>query len=187
MEAFEQIVARVFDRQGYWIKQSYKVDVTKEEKRLIGTPDMPRVEIDLLAFRPNENVVHVIECKSYLDSRPIAIDCFKAGQKRAARFKLFNDSNRRAIVFEALQRQLVADSICREGVTLRLGLVAGNVHPSHRLDLKALFELAGWDLWDDIWVAQKLRDFSSGLYENSLVDITAKLIERTVRPEDKLC
>ena len=126
MEAFEQIVARVFDRDGYWIKQSYKVDVTKEEKRLIGTHSMPRVEIDLLAFRAIENVVHVIECKSYL----------------------------------------------------RLGLVTGKVRRGERESLQALFQERGWNLWDDNWVANRLKEFSENLYENSVVDMTVKLIRR---------
>ena len=73
MDAFEQIVARVFDRDGYWIKQSFKVDLRGDEKRLIGTHSMPRPEIDLLAFRPCENLVHVIECKSYLDNPGVSV------------------------------------------------------------------------------------------------------------------
>ena len=178
MEAFEQIVARVFDRDGYWIKQSYKVDVTKEEKRLIGTHSMPRVEIDLLAFRASENVVHVIECKSYLDNPGVSVESFRTRVPQD-RYKLFNDNNRRQIVFEALRRQLIEQKICNSNVDLRLGLVTGKIRRGEREPLRELFRTKGWDLWDDQWIAVKLREFSENLYENSVVDMTVKLIRRS--------
>jgi hypothetical protein len=177
MEAFEQIVARVFDRDGYWIKQSYKVDITKEEKRRIGTHSMPRVEIDLLAFRAVENLVRVIECKSYLDNPGVSIESFAGGSAKD-RFKIFNDDNRREIVLAALRRQLIEQKICDENVRLRLGLVTGNVRKNERAALRSFFAQKDWDLWDDEWIAAKLRQFSANLYEDSVVDMTVKLISR---------
>jgi hypothetical protein len=177
LDAFEQIVARVFDREGYWIKQSFKVNLTADEKRRIGTPSMPRPEIDLLAFRPGENLVHVIECKSYLDNPGVTVKSFQNGVAQE-RFKIFNDENRRRIIFDALRRQLIEQMICAEGVNLRLGLVTGKIKQNERLTLRQFFDEKDWDLWDDEWVADKLKEFSANLYEDSIVDMTVKIISR---------
>lgn len=177
MDAFEEIVARVFDRDGYWIKQSYKIDLTQEEKRLIGTPTMPRPEIDLLAFKPVENLVHVIECKSYLDNPGVSVSSLMQADM-SNRFKLFTDENRRNVVFEALKRQLIAEGICAPGVNLRIGLVAGKIRANERVALRRLFDERDWELWDDEWIAGKLRKFSDNLFENSVVDMTVKIISR---------
>jgi hypothetical protein len=68
MDAFEQVVAGLLFREGYWVTQGYKVELTKEEKRLIGKPCSPRWEIDLLAYKGSTKELLAVECKSYLDS-----------------------------------------------------------------------------------------------------------------------
>lgn len=49
MDAFEQIAARPFEVQGYWSRIGYTVDLTKEQKREIGKPSMPRPQLDIIA------------------------------------------------------------------------------------------------------------------------------------------
>ena len=44
------------------------MELTKEEKREIGKPSMPRHEIDILAYKPAQSELMWVECKSYLDS-----------------------------------------------------------------------------------------------------------------------
>jgi hypothetical protein len=68
LDYFEALVKTVLEREGYWMIQSFKVDLTKEEKRELGRPSTPRPEIDLLAFSPVNDQLMVIEVKSYLDS-----------------------------------------------------------------------------------------------------------------------
>ena len=65
MDYFETLVKTVLEREGYWMIQSFKVDLTKEEKRELGRPTTPRPEIDLLAFSPVKDQLMVIEVKSY--------------------------------------------------------------------------------------------------------------------------
>ncbi|HEY0160965.1 MAG TPA: helix-turn-helix domain-containing protein [Thermoanaerobaculia bacterium] len=50
MDAFEQLVATVLDRNGYWVRTSVKVALTPEEKREIGRPSSPRWELDVVAY-----------------------------------------------------------------------------------------------------------------------------------------
>jgi hypothetical protein len=50
MDAFEQVIARLLFQEGYWVNQSFKIELSKEEKREIGRPSSPRWEVDLLAY-----------------------------------------------------------------------------------------------------------------------------------------
>ena len=38
MDAFETVVSEILWRDGYWVQNSLKVDLTKEEKLAIGRP-----------------------------------------------------------------------------------------------------------------------------------------------------
>lgn len=68
MDAFEQIVKIVLEGQGWWVRQGYKVELTKEEKVVMGRYSSPRWEIDLLAYKPESDQILIVECKSFLDS-----------------------------------------------------------------------------------------------------------------------
>jgi hypothetical protein len=50
MNAFEDVISRYLEDQGYWVRQSVKIDIDKQEKVKIGTQSMPRPEIDLVAL-----------------------------------------------------------------------------------------------------------------------------------------
>ncbi len=73
MDHFESIIKTLLENDGFWVRQSFKVNLTKEEKRDIGKHTIPRPEIDLLAYKPNENIVLAIEAKSYLDSTGVKV------------------------------------------------------------------------------------------------------------------
>ena len=49
MDAFEQVVAEILWMEGYWVRTSVKVELTKAEKYLIGLPSAPRWELDIVA------------------------------------------------------------------------------------------------------------------------------------------
>ena len=68
MDAFEQVVSEILWTEGYWVRTSVKVSLTKEEKRQIGRPSSPRWELDVVAYRGRDNILRVVECKNYLDS-----------------------------------------------------------------------------------------------------------------------
>ena len=68
MDYSESIIATLLEAEGYWVRRSFKVNLTKEEKRRIGRLSIPRPEIDLLAYRRPRNEVLALEAKSYLDS-----------------------------------------------------------------------------------------------------------------------
>jgi|SRR6266540_1575427 len=100
MDAFEQLVSEILWMDGYWVRTSVKVELTKEEKRLIGRPSSPRWELDIVAYNGRDNLLRVVECKSYLDSLGVQAKGFDAASDNSARYKLFNDPMLRDVVFE---------------------------------------------------------------------------------------
>lgn len=73
MDYFESIIKTLLESESYWVRQSFKVNLTKEEKRNVGKHTIPRPEIDLLAYKSNQNKVLAIEVKSFLDSSGVKI------------------------------------------------------------------------------------------------------------------
>src|SRR6185295_1642542 len=98
MDSFESLVATLLRRDGYWIWPSFKVELTKEEKRAIGKHSSPRWEVDLVAYKGATNEVLAIECKSYLDSGGVLFrkGCFDPPH----RYKLFCDAKLRQVVLD---------------------------------------------------------------------------------------
>jgi hypothetical protein len=78
--------------EGYRVRISVKVELTKDEKRQIGPPS-PRWELDIVAYCGRDNLLRIIECKGYLDSytskrcacRPSYNRCFCLGHQFAPR------------------------------------------------------------------------------------------------------
>jgi len=51
MDAFEQVVEEILWREGYWVRTSVKVELTREEKIAIELPSSPRWELDVVAYK----------------------------------------------------------------------------------------------------------------------------------------
>jgi hypothetical protein len=178
MDSFEDVVATVLDRAGYWVRKSVKVQLTREEKRAIDRPSSPRWEIDLVAYRGSSNELLVVECKSYLDSAGVRLASFD-GPKAAdeTRYKLFSDERLRTVVLGRLACQLAEQGFCPDGVTARLCLAAGKIH-GDPAPLRAYFQSKGWMLFDRAWLRAGLEALATESYENSVASIVAKLLLR---------
>lgn len=83
MDDFEQLVSEILWMEGYWVRSSVKVELTKEEKRAINRHSSPRWEIDVVGYKAGENLLRVVECKSYLDSMGVRASAFDGTQDRA--------------------------------------------------------------------------------------------------------
>jgi hypothetical protein len=64
MDAFEQVVSEILWMDGYWVRTSVKVDLTKEEKVSIGRPSSPRWELDIVGYSGRDNTLRVVDCKA---------------------------------------------------------------------------------------------------------------------------
>lgn len=178
MDAFESVVATILERDGFWVRTSLKVELTKEEKAEIDRPTSPRWEIDVVAYRPGDNILRIVECKSYLDSRGVSLAAFDPTKRFAKRFKLFNEESTRNVVFRRLRAQLSESNTIREDATLQLCLAAGKIVASELDDVKSYFDANGWLLFDPEWLRKHLLLIAADDYDNAIAAVTAKLLLR---------
>ncbi len=179
MDHFESIIKTLLEVEGYWVKQSFKVNLTKEEKRMIGKPSIPRPEIDLLAFKPITEEVLAIEAKSYLDSYGIGYkQLIEEFDIPTGRYKLFTCSNYREIIFSRLKKDLLNAGLIEESDIIRLGLVAGNVYQNRSEEIRKILTSKGWFFWSPEDVRDKVNALASKGYENDPAIITAKILLR---------
>jgi hypothetical protein len=179
VNAFEELVASLLEREGWWVRTNYKVQLTREEKRAIGRHSSPAWDIDVLAFSPPRNSVMAVECKSYLDSFGVRIGALDGTSPRHARyFKLFNDQVLRDTVFSRLSMQLVEQRLCKARPRIQLGLAAGKVYQNREGDLRALCEHNGWFLWTPSDIGARVKQLASEGYENSVAVMVTKILLR---------
>lgn len=82
MDSFEQVVSEILWQEGYWVRTSDKVELTKEEKREINLPSSPRWEIDVVAYKAQNNALLAVECKSYLDNPGVRFNGFDGSNEK---------------------------------------------------------------------------------------------------------
>ncbi len=180
MDAFEQLVSEILWMEGYWVHTSVKVELTKDEKKAIGRPSSPRPELDIVAYSGRDNLLRVVECKSWLDSRGVVLRPFKdSNEKDADLYKLFIDAKLRDVVFQRLRRQFAESGACPENAAIRLCLACGHIATNADRDgLHKHFAEKGWELWDEPWLYQRLKRMSDGSYENQVSAVVAKILLR---------
>lgn len=163
--------------QGYWTTSSFKVELTKEEKRQIGKPSSPRWELDLLAYKGSKNEVLAVECKSLLDSTGVV---FRDGRFEPEKhYKLFAEPDLRSVVLNRLAIQLEESGACRKAPKVMLCLAAGRIaSKTDREGLEHHFKSNDWWLFDPDWVRKELQLASTRGYENDIAFIVSKLLLR---------
>ena len=179
MEALEELVSEILWLEGYSVRTSVKVELTKEENRLIGRHSLPCWELDIVAYHGRENLLRVVECKSYFDSAGVKASSFDGiSPDDAERFKLFNEPELRRIVFNRLCLELAASGACREMPQVRLSFACDKVRNEDRAAIRAHFERQGWELWDESWLRKRLEHMAQQGYEDQGSAVVAKLFSR---------
>lgn len=179
MDFFEGIIATLLEAEGYWVRRSFKIELTKEEKRAIGKHSMPRPEIDLLAFSQTSNGLIALEAKSFLDSSGVKLENLKEKHEiPEGRYKLFTCDRYRDITLKGLHRDLVAAGMADNDTSISLGLAAGNVHKGETAAIRYFMENNGWFFWSPEDIKAKVKKLAERGYENDPVIITAKILMR---------
>jgi len=179
VDAFESVIALLLRAQGYWTYTSFKVDLTKAEKREIGRHSSPRWELDIVAYKGSTNELLAVECKSFLDSPGVTFD--GTSLSPASRYKLFTEEGTREVVLRRMASQLVESGACAANPGVRLALAAGKLRrPKLEADLQAHFDRNDWMLLGPTSIANMLRLCVGARYENDVAFVTAKILGRSV-------
>ena len=180
MNAFESIIAQYLEAEGYWVRQSVKVEISKEDKKAIGLPTMPRPEIDLVALNVKENELLLIEVKSLLDSYGVYFEAVSDEKDELAkRYRLFTDGKFREVVSKRIKEKFLAEGLINEDTKINYALAAGNIHSlADESKISGYFLQRGWELFSPKKIKDKVRELSQKGWEDNLVTITAKLILR---------
>ncbi|MQY73323.1 MAG: hypothetical protein GH142_06620, partial [Dehalococcoidia bacterium] len=129
MNAFEEIVAKCFEEEGYWVRRSVKVEISKQDKRNLGKPSMPRPEIDLVALNFKKNELLLVEVKSYLDSYGVYFEAVVGKDpKDKERYRLFWNAKYREIISSNLKNQYLTQGLINQRTKINYALAAGNIH-----------------------------------------------------------
>jgi hypothetical protein len=153
--------------------------LSKQEKRDLGNPSMPRPEIDVVAFKPKTNELRLIECKSYLDSGGVSVKHLTLGSKDANRLKFFNNRPLRELVERRLLEKLAETGSLGENQTqIRWELFAGRLKRGEEQDVQRLLSEGGWLLRRPDQIAVSLRTFAERGYEDEVATVVTKLLER---------
>lgn len=178
MNAFETIVGQYLEAKGYWVRHSVKVIISTDEKREIGSPTMPRPEIDLVALGVEKNELILIEAKSLLDSQyGVYIEAFTDDKNRDKdRYKLFTNPKFREIVTRQLRKEYLDQGLINDDTAIRYGLAAGRIRDEG--EIKEHFLKNGWMLFMPQDIKRTLSELSKKSWEDDVVTMTAKLLLR---------
>jgi hypothetical protein len=179
MDHFESIISTLLEADGYWVRRSFKVNLTKEEKRQIGKHSIPRPEIDLLAFHFQSNKVFAVEAKSYLDSPGVKLsELQEAHEVPAGRYKLFTSPRYCSIVMSRLLQDLIALGMANSNTEIFLGLATGNVYQGKSEQIREVMKEKKWLFWSPEDIKRKVTALAERGYENDPAIITAKILMR---------
>lgn len=179
MDHFESIISTLLEAEGYWVRRSFKVNVTKEEKRQVGKHSIPRPEIDLLALDFSKNEVLALEAKSFLDSPGVNLEQLQEEHEvPEGRYKLFTSERYRTIVFSRLLADLIACDMANSKTKIILGLAAGKVSQGRSELIREFMLGKNWFFWSPEDIKQKVVALAEQGYENDPAIITAKILMR---------
>ena len=151
--------------------------MTKEEKRRTGKPSIPRPEIDLIAYRPRDNRLIVMEVKSFLDSPGVRVEHLQEEFDIATGgYKLFTCRLYREIVLERLLNQLKATGMLLTDPDIQLWLAPGQIYRNQTTEMSDLFKQRNWLLWPPEVIAEKLRAIALTGYAIDPFIMTAKVL-----------
>jgi hypothetical protein len=173
MDAFESIVARILEKNGYWVHQSVKVSCTPDEKASFGARTAPTPEVDLVAFNGLELVL--FEVKSFLDSDGVKFNGITGvDTEDGKKYKILNN-----VVYQELitPRVMKAFSVPRD-TKVRYGLAAGNIFPPDEKDILEHFRInVHLKLLTPEYLAKELIGLGDSVYVNDEVWMTIKLLD----------
>ncbi|MFM2448218.1 MAG: hypothetical protein RIS44_668 [Pseudomonadota bacterium] len=186
MDYFENIISTLLEAEGYWVRRSFKVNVTKEEKRQIGKHSIPRPEIDLVALNFSRNEVLALEAKSFLDSPGVSHkELLEEHDAPQGRYKLFTSERYRTVVLSRLLSDLIECGMANPDTKIILGLAAGKVYQGRSEPIRDFMSAKNWFFWSPEDIKKMVEALAQRGYENDPAIITAKILMRRTQSSPK--
>lgn len=181
MNAFENIVKLYLEEEGYWVRQSVKAPVSKEDKVDLDLPSMPTPEIDLVALNVKKNELLLVEAKSLLGSYGVYYEAVAdVKDKLADRYRLFTNSKFREIVTRVLREDYLERGLINGKTKINYALAAGNIHSGNESSIAKYFSDNGWKLFTPEQIKEKVRQLSiNKAWSDDSIIMTTKLILKT--------
>ena len=178
MDYFDATVARILEEQGYWVRQSVRVLLSKETRKNLGKPSLPRSEVDIVAYQPTRKILLLLEVKSYLDSHGVQPkDLLNTGWAKN-RYKLLTIPALQREISDALVSEYRRQGLIGEGVEVKFGLAAGHVKKALDEQVRRIADRNKWAYYGPKEIADEVWKFSKLKYENSPFVLTAKLLRQ---------
>jgi len=179
MDYFESICKTLLEDEGYWVRQSYKVELSKQQKNSLGKPSLPRPEIDLLAFNHQKDELIIFEVKSFFDSSGVRLNDMQHTHKfPEGRYKLVTCENYRKIIEDNVTKDLVSKGLISNKTQPKLGLIFGKVRASDGEKIRDFCDEKKWFYWSPEDVQIRVKNLALKGYENEPSVITAKILLR---------
>ena len=177
MNAFETIVKVCLEEKGYWVRQSVKARISKEDKVALGLPSMPTPEVDLVALNVKENELLLVEAKSLLGSYGVYYEAVADEEDELAeRYRLFTNRKFREIVTKALREDYLERGLINEKTKINYALAAGHIHSGNEPSIAKYFSDHGWKLFSPSEIKETVKQLSKKVWQDDLIAMTAKLI-----------
>lgn len=181
MDAFESIVCSLLEQEGYWVRSQFRVELDPEDKRDLMNPTMPDPIIDVLAYDPTENVLIIIEVKSYLDSSGVHLKDIDSKNDRG-HYRILTNKD----YFEKIASKLRVHKLCKDmisrGASINRGLAAGKVANTRENDGKESEKIVefmkkqGWWYWSPQEISERVRNLVKLRYTNEVLVMGAKVL-----------
>ena len=177
MNAFENIVKLYLEEEGYWVRQSVKARISKEDKVALDLPSMPTPEVDLVALNVKENELLLVEAKSLLGSYGVYYEAVTDEKDELAeRYRLFTNRKFREVVTKALRKDYLGRGLINEKTKINYALAAGHIHSGNEPHIREYFLKKGWKLFTPEQIKEGVKQLSTKGWEDDLITMTAKLI-----------
>jgi hypothetical protein len=179
MDYFEQIIAKLIEKEGKWVKQNVKINLSVAEKKLTGKPSIPRPEIDIVAYNILRNELEIWEVKSFLDSQGVKFDDISQEHKiMEGRYKILTVPEYRKIVTKRLITDWITNGLLKEEPNIIYGLAAGKIYSNDEQNIKKYFSDKGWLLKTPRDIFNGIKCLETEPYENDPFIIASKIIFR---------
>jgi hypothetical protein len=183
MDAFESIIAMFLERRGYWTLRSVKVKFKPHEKVWPINKYSPTLELDVVAYKPRENELILIECKSFLDSSGVRLDHVRGLGRDARRYRLIHDVPYRTMLKERIESDFLSKGLISENPNIKFGLAAGNIYEKDKVGLVQYCNDNGIVLYTPETIQKEIKNLRSSVYLNDEITLTVKLLRNHLKED----